>query len=159
LLDVPFFPDKTDQCGPSALASVLSFWGRAVDPAVLANEVINDKLNGSLSMNLLMAAQDRGFKAYLYNGSLEDLKFELSKGHPVVAFVSGGVEFTPIGHYVVVCGFDDARRGLYIHSGSSKNEFVRYKSFERDWEKMRRLTLLILPPGHASESPHVHEAP
>ncbi len=74
LLSVPFFPDGTDQCGPSAEAAVLSYWGAPVDAGALKSEVYSQRLQGSFSLDLLLAAQHRGFKAHLYQGSLEDLK-------------------------------------------------------------------------------------
>ncbi len=145
LLSVPFFPDHTDQCGPSALASVLTFWGHPIDPLVLKKEIYVAHLKGSLSIDLLLAAQHRGFKACLYNGSIDDLKAELNKGHPLVAFINRGYDFLPIGHFVVVSGYDEARQGLYVHSGLVKNQFIRYGSFLKNWDKTQRSTLLILP--------------
>lgn len=154
LLRVPFYSDNTDQCGPSALASVLTFWGPPIDPPILKKEIYLDHLKGSLSIDLLLAAQNRGFKAHLYSGSIDDLKSELKKGHPLVAFINRGFDFYPIGHYVVINGYDEARRGLYVHSGSAQNKFVRYKSFLKDWDKTQRSTLLILPPEQDEASLH-----
>jgi ABC-type bacteriocin/lantibiotic exporter with double-glycine peptidase domain len=154
VLQVPFFPDHADQCGPSVLASVLTFWGTPVTPSELKQEIYIAHLKGSLSIDLLVAAQKHGFKAHLYSGSVEDLKSELEKGHPVIAFLNRGFNFLPVGHYVVINGYDDTRRGLIIHSGMKKNKFISYKSFSGYWDKTQRSTLLILPPEHDQESPH-----
>ena len=154
LLNVPFFPNKTDQCGPSVLASVLTYWGAPVDPSTLKSEIYLAHLKGSLPLDLLLAAQDRGFKAYLYKGSIDDLKLELKKGHPLVAFINRGFDLYPIGHYVVISGYDETRQGLYVHSGLAKNKFVRYENFMKDWDKTQRSTLLILPPKQDAESHH-----
>jgi len=153
-LDVPFFPDKTDQCGPSALASVLTFWGHPIDPVNLKKEIYSAHLKGTLSIDLMLAAQSRGYKAHLYKGSIDDLRSELNLGHPLIAFINRGFGILPIGHYVVINGYDDARQGLSIHSGEKKNQFVSYRSFLKSWEKTQRSTLLILPPEHDKESPH-----
>ena len=152
LLSVPFFSDNTDQCGPSALASVLSFWGPPIDPSTLKKEIYLAHLKGSLPMDLLLAAQNHGFRAHLYNGSIDDLKSELRKGHPLVAFINRGFDFFPIGHYVVIGGYDEERQGLYIHSGLAKNQFVRYRHFLKNWDKTQRSTLLVLPPEQDEES-------
>ncbi|MBL0349696.1 MAG: C39 family peptidase [Elusimicrobia bacterium] len=154
LLSVPFFPDNTDQCGPSSLASVLSFWGTPTAPGDLKSEIYLAQVKGSLPMDLMLAAQNRGFKAHLYNGSLEDVKVELSRGHPLVAFLNRGFLFAPMGHFVVVSGFDEVRQGFYVHSGLSKNKFMRYGSFWRNWKKTQQTTLLILPPDRDQESLH-----
>jgi ABC-type bacteriocin/lantibiotic exporter with double-glycine peptidase domain len=154
LLQVPFFADHSDQCGPSVVASVLSFWGTPSTPSELKHEVYVDHLKGSLSIDLLLAAQKRGFKAHLYAGSLEDVKSELDKGHPVIAFLNRGFDFLPIGHYVVINGYDETRHGLYIHSGMKKNAFITYRRFAGFWNKTERSTLLILPPADDKNSPH-----
>lgn len=153
-LSVPFFPDGTDQCGPSVIASVLSFWGTPVTPVELRQDVYLDHLKGSLSIDLLLAAQNRGFKAHIYSGSVQDVKVEIGEGHPVIAFLNKGFDLLPVGHYVVITGYDDARQGLLIHSGMNKNEFISYQRFLSIWDKTQRSTLLILPPAADKESKH-----
>src|SRR6185295_1765251 len=137
-LDVPFFPDRSDQCGPSVLASVLTFWHHPVDPPTLKKEIFLAHLKGSLPMDLLLAAKSRGFKAHLYNGSIEDLKYELGLGLPMIAYVTSGFDFFPIGHYVVITGYDEARQGLTLHSGMKKDRFMSFRSFLGDWVKTER---------------------
>ena len=154
LLGVPFFPDRSDQCGPSVLASVLTFWNHPVDPPTLKKEIYLAQLKGSLPMDLLLAAQNRGFKAHLYNGSIENLKSELKAGHPLIAFINRGFDFLPIGHFVVITGYDDTRQGLTLHSGLKKDRFITYQGFLGDWDKTKRSTLLILPPGHGKGPTH-----
>jgi ABC-type bacteriocin/lantibiotic exporter with double-glycine peptidase domain len=153
-LQVPFFPDHTDQCGPSVVASVLAFWGTPVTPSELKQEVYTDHLKGSLSIDLMLAAQKHGFKTHLYSGSVEDMRSELGKGHPMIAFLNRGFNFLPVGHYVVINGYDDVRQGFIIHSGISKNKFISYKRFSSFWDKTQRSTLLILPPANDKESVH-----
>ncbi|OGR87889.1 MAG: hypothetical protein A3A86_07490 [Elusimicrobia bacterium RIFCSPLOWO2_01_FULL_60_11] len=153
-LDVPFFPDRGDQCGPSVLASVLSFWDHPVDLPELKSEIYLAHLKGSLPMDLLLAAQKRGLKAHLYSGDMDDLKNELKMGHPLIVFMNLGFDSFPIGHYVVVTGYDSERQELRIHSGPDQNKSIPYKRFVKSWDKTLRLTLLILPPDRDKESPH-----
>lgn len=123
-------------------------------PSELKQEIYVAHLKGSLAIDLMLAAQNHGFKAHLYSGNLEDLKFELGKGHPLIAFLNRGFIWLPVGHYVVINGFDEARQGLIIHSGMQKNKFVTYKRFAGFWDKTQHSTLLILPPEHDRESLH-----
>lgn len=145
LIAVPFFPDDTDQCGPSTLASVLTFWGVPTEPQRLKQEIYLPKLRGTLPIDLAHAVRVRGLYAKAYSGSLENLKAEITAGHPVVAFLNLGWVILPQGHYVVVTGFDDRRRGLYVHSGLEQNTFMSYERFLDGWEKTGRWTLLVLP--------------
>ena len=145
LLEVPFFPDHTDQCGPSALASVLGFWGEKAAPGHLKEDIYLPDLKGSLPIDLLLAAQAHGMSAEILDGGLPQLKNELDAGHPVIAFINLGYRFIPIGHYLVVTGYDDRRQAIRAHSGMEKSGFIAYKQFSKQWERTDRWALLILP--------------
>lgn len=145
LLGVPFFPDKTDQCGPSALASVLAFWGRPADPRALKEEVYLGKLGGALPLDLLIAARARGLVAAMSDGGLDRLKSEVDAGRPVIAFVNLGWRSLPIGHFMVVTGYDEARQGVFAHSGLERDSFVPYRRFLKRWERTGRWALLVSP--------------
>lgn len=142
---VPFFPDDTDQCGPATLASVLTYWGFRTDPVALKEEIYLPRLKGTLPLDLMLAAQSRGLKAEIYQGSLDNLKSELAQGHPLVALLDLGFAIFPQGHYVVVIGYDDRRRGVYVHSSLDKDVFVSYERFLPSWDKTGRWTLLVTP--------------
>jgi ABC-type bacteriocin/lantibiotic exporter with double-glycine peptidase domain len=146
LLKVPFFPDNTDQCGPSALASVLEYWGKPVAPARLKQEIYRANLKGSLTVDLMLAAESRGLSAEMANGSLLRVKKELDAGHPLIAFINVGNGLYPIGHYLVITGYDDRRQCIIAHSGLKRDQRISYRKFDRQWEKTERWALLILPP-------------
>ena len=146
---VPFFPDDTDQCGPAVLASVLTYWGFRTDPVALREEIYLPRLKGTLPLDLMLAAQARGLEVEVYEGSLDDLKFELDAGRPLVALLDLGFAIFPQGHYVVVTGYDDQRQGVYVHSSLEKDVFIPYERFLRSWDRTGRWTLLVtLPESH-----------
>lgn len=144
-LDVPFFSDDTDQCGPSVLASVLGFWGKPAAPAELRKEIYRAGLRGSLTVDMLIAAQDRGLAADIGSGGLAEVKAELDAGRPVIAFLNVGLRSVPIGHYLVITGYDEPRRVIFAHSGKERDRRITYKKFDKAWERTERWTLLIKP--------------
>jgi|CXWL01.1.fsa_nt_gi tetratricopeptide (TPR) repeat protein len=144
-LDVPFFSDDTDQCGPSALASVLGYWGKPALPALLREEIYRKNLKGSLTVDLLLAAQSRGLSAETADGGLTEVKKELDDGRPPIVFVNVGYRFYPIGHYMVITGYDDARRILFVHSGLNRDQKISYNKFNRQWALTKRWALMIAP--------------
>jgi ABC-type bacteriocin/lantibiotic exporter with double-glycine peptidase domain len=144
-LTVPYFPDATHQCGPSALASVLRFWGADAEPAALSLEVYRPALRGSLNVDLLLAAESHGMTAEIMDGGLAGLKRALGAGHPVIAYLDTGFRVYPVGHYAVVTGYDDVRGGLFAHSGGEKDRFMPYARFMKQWEKTELWALLITP--------------
>ncbi len=143
---VPFFPDETDQCGPAALASILTYWGVQTDPIALKEEIYLPRLKGTLPLDLLLAAQARDFQADIYSGSLNNVRAELDAGHPLVVLLNLGYAIFPQGHFVVITGYDDQRQGVYAHSGPERDLFLPYERFLRSWEKTDHWTLLIVPP-------------
>jgi ABC-type bacteriocin/lantibiotic exporter with double-glycine peptidase domain len=142
--NVPFFPDSKNQCGPAVLAGVLNFWGVAADPEELRKEVYIDRLKGSLAIDLAVAARARGLKAEMVSASTELLKKEISAGRPVIAFLNLGFSAAPIGHFVLVTGFDDEKEGFYAHSGG-KDKFFPYKRFLKNWKKTGYSAILVAP--------------
>lgn len=147
-LVVPFFSDNTDQCGPATLASLLTYWGISSDPRTLKGEIYLRRIRGTLSIDLLLAAQSRGLQAEGMGGTLAQIKIELAADHPVIALLNLGWASYPQGHYVVVTGYDEHRQGMYVHSGSARDVFVPYTLFLAKWEKTGRWMLRIRPPGH-----------
>ncbi len=145
-LDPPFYPDNTDQCGPSALASVLGYWGKPAEPGSLRKEIYQAKLKGSLTVDLLLAAEGRGLSAEMVEGGLVRVKSELDAGHPVIAFVNTGFSFYPVGHYLVITGYDDRRQSIFAHSGMKRDQEISYRKFDKQWERTERWALLIMPP-------------
>jgi len=144
-LAIPFFPDHTDQCGPSALASVLDYWGKPETPESLRQDIYTAKLKGSLTIDLLLAAESRGLSAEILNASIARVRAELDAGHPLIAFVNAGYSFYPVGHYLVITGYDDRRQCLYAHSGMKRNQRISYSKFSRQWEKTDQWALLVQP--------------
>src|SRR5215212_7308681 len=55
LKTVPFFPQEEYQCGPAALATVLSFSGIPITPEPLVSQVFLPSRKGSLQIEMLAA--------------------------------------------------------------------------------------------------------
>jgi ABC-type bacteriocin/lantibiotic exporter with double-glycine peptidase domain len=146
-LNVPLFPDRSNQCGPAAVAGVLRFWGKDVSMAALKQEIYRDSLKGSLSIDLLLAAQAHGMSARLLEGGMAQVRKELDAGHPLVAFLNQGLRVLPVGHYVVLTGYDRGRGGVYVNSDVRKNAFMSDASFDRQWARGDRWALAMQPAG------------
>jgi ABC-type bacteriocin/lantibiotic exporter with double-glycine peptidase domain len=145
-LAVPFFPDDSDQCGPSVLASVLTYWGRPESPANLRRELYRARLKGALTVDLLLAAQGRGFAAEMAEDGLGRIRAELDAGRPVIAFLDVGMTVLAVGHYIVITGYDDGGRRFFAHSGMSRDKAITYDKFEKQWKAAGQWALLIQPP-------------
>lgn len=143
LLQAPFYPGDNYQCGPASLASVLAFWKRPAAPDELKKEIYHRDLQGSLAMDLLLAARKRGLKAEMATGDWERLRSEVRAGRPAIALLNLGYRALPKGHFVVVTGLDDATRRICVHSGTKADDWMSYRSFVKKWERADRTLLLF----------------
>jgi hypothetical protein len=148
--NVPFFPQKDQLCGPAALASVIGYYGAKGGAGVggfdtVARAVYHEKLKGTLPMDLIIYAREKGFNVKYYEGGLVDLKENLSAGRPVILFLNLGIPEYPVGHYVVAIGYNDRFEGVIARSGMKKEVFMSYKRLERAWSKTGYSTLVLTP--------------
>ncbi len=143
MLSVPFFPQDTYQCGPVSLAEVFNFWGVKVAPRKIAGDIFNARLNGTLSMDMLLYPRSAGFKASAYKGSMEDIRDKIGKGYPLIVMVDFGFFVIEKNHFMVIVGYNND--GVFAHSGKEKEEFFSYSKLQRIWGKTGYWTLLIKP--------------
>lgn len=148
---VPFFPDDGDECGPATLAAILLYWGSSVSQADLAAEVYDRSLRGTLPFDLRQAAADRGFIAQLVRGTMPDLQVEITAGRPVIVQLNLGTGWLPIGHYVLVTGFDEDHARIIAHSGTRPNRVFPYAAFLRDWAGAGNWMLTVRPGRSSTE--------
>lgn len=132
-------------CGPTALASILSFYGLGVDIDEIAGKIYRPELKGAITMDVFLYAKERGLQAKLYRGTMEDLKDRIRAGTPPILFVDMGYGFFPMGHYIVPVGFSDDYGVVLAHSGSDEALAISYKRLLRAWKKTGYSTILIRP--------------
>jgi ABC-type bacteriocin/lantibiotic exporter with double-glycine peptidase domain len=155
---VPFFPDDGDECGPATLAGLLSFWGMPVSRADLAAEVYDPTLRGTLPIDLWQAAAHRGLAARLVHGTMAELQAEITAGRPVIIQLNLGTGWLPIGHYVLVTGFDEGGARIIAHSGLMSNRLFPYAAFLRDWNGAGNWMLTVKPAQDSMQAAIRHRA-
>ncbi len=148
---VPAFQQEKNQCGPAALASMLSWSGIMVKPDDLLEHVYDPAKEGSLQISLVAAARRYGRVAYEVYGMVE-LSEELSAGYPVLVLMNKGLSWWPVHHYAVVCGFDSTGRRLLLAGGNACKEYLSVRSFKHMWSRDDNWGLLVLPPGKLPET-------
>jgi tetratricopeptide (TPR) repeat protein len=152
LVDTPFFPQTRYQCGPAALATVLSAQGLAVTPESLVDAVYIPALKGSLPEEISATARRHDRLAYPLQPSLADLLGEIAAGHAVLVFQNLGLRWIPKWHFAVAFGYDLESRELLLRSGTTPRWRSSLASFERTWARAGYWALVILPPGEMPAS-------
>jgi len=145
LRDVPFFPDQDYQCGPAALATVLTASGASVPMKALVDEVWLPSRRGSLQLEMLAAPRRHGRVSYRLAPAYGDLLREVAAGNPVIVLQDVGLLGTQW-HYAVVNGFDYESGTIFLRSGTEHRLELPFTAFERSWMKGQYWAMVVLPP-------------
>jgi len=149
---VPFFPQQALQCGPAALATVLTHAGAAIHPDTLTRQVFIPGRAGSLQLELIAATRRQGQVPYVLAPRLLDLLAEVSTGRPVLVLQNLSLDGFPRWHYAVVVGFDLGEQVVVLRSGRERRHVVAMDTFERTWARGGRWALLAVPPGQVPDT-------
>jgi len=153
LAETPFFPQARYQCGPAALATILTASGVNTDPASLVERVYVPARKGTLQVELLAATRAAGRIAYRLDAGLNAVAAELKAGRPVLVLQNLGVAWLPRWHYAVVIGVDVERDRIVLRSGTERRRETPVKTFLRTWQRGDYWALVALEPGDLPANP------
>ena len=144
LTDVPFFPQQKYYCGPSSLASVVSYRGTPVEPDQIAQMIYVPGLKGSLQIEVEAAARQFEMLPVQLDGKLESLLRELAAGNPIFVLQNLGLDSIPVWHYEVVVGYDLAERVVILRSGVDARVLRSFALFEKTWQRADHWALAVV---------------
>lgn len=126
-------------CGLAALSSVLRFWGAEVDASEAPPRDV------ALSLGELGAlAERRGFYAFAFTGSFDDLLRELEHGRPVVVgVVKPYSNDKGVAHFQVVAGYHPSRRRVLLMDPADGWRESPLEGFDAEWRIGGRVTLVV----------------
>ncbi len=146
LEQVPFFPQSKYQCGPAALATVLSYRQLSVLPEDLIGQVYVPNREGSFQLEMVAAARQYGLTPYLLEPSVKDLLVEVNAGNPVLVLQNVGLDVYPQWHFAVVVGYDLQTSQIILRSGTTERWITSLRNFEQTWRKSDYWGLVITRP-------------
>jgi hypothetical protein len=162
LTEVPFFPQLEYHCGPSALASIISYRGTAVEPEQIVPLIYVPELKGSLQTEVISATRRFDLLPVLLDGKLESVLREIAAGNPVFVLQNLGLDSIPVWHYEVVVGYNFNEGVVILRSGVDKRVFRSFALFEKTWQRADYWALAVVAadsiPVTASESAYVNTA-
>lgn len=147
LSSVPFYSQKDYQCGPAALATVISHQGRDVDLTELTHKVYIPDRKGSLQLELIAAAREYELIPYILATELDTVLREVTAGRPALVLQNLGVSWYPQWHYAVIVGYDLNARELILRSGTAERYRLSLYTFEHTWRRGKRWAMILLKPG------------
>jgi hypothetical protein len=130
-------------CGPTAVAMVLDFWGRPATIGDVRADSGAQPDDGVQAGTLRDVVRERGLFAFLFEGTVDDLERELGAGRPVVVGLAKRYSNGVYAHYEVVAGLHRAR-GLVVTVDPGRGWTVNtLDGFLREWEPTHNLTLVV----------------
>lgn len=142
---VPFFKQEDSSCGPAALASVASYWGKKVSMDQVIAKVYLPQLHGTLPMDMESFLREQGFKTASFAGTLDELKELVRKDVPVICLIDLGFSVYRRPHYVTVIGFDDVDTVIIAHDGVKAQTVISYDHFLQEWGRAGNWMLVAQP--------------
>lgn len=150
---VPFFPQEAYQCGPAALATVLTAAGVDASPAALVDEVYVPARRGSLQAEMLAAVRRRAHLPVVLDPKIDAALRELQAGRPVLVLQNLGAGPVPVWHYAVLIGFDPRAQHFILRSGRERRLTLSARRFLETWDRGGRWMLVVAdvdtPPASA----------
>ncbi len=151
-IDVPFYAQTKNYCGPSALAMVANYYGKNVTPDKIADLVYTPKKEGSLQIEMGAATRSLGMVAYTMHMDAESLRAEIDAERPVIVLQNLALKVYPVWHYSVVTGRDPDYEYLLMHSGRHKYYRVPWTTFTNTWGRSNNWALIAAPVGDLPSS-------
>jgi predicted double-glycine peptidase len=149
VIEMPFFPQETFQCGPASLATVINYWygkagaAKSLTPDAIAGEIYSPSARGVLGIDLEVYARKQGFQARQIAGTIDELKNSLDKGIPPIVLVDYGFSLYQRNHFMVVKGYSDS--ALVVNSGRKESERIANEDLLKVWGKTGYWMLLVRP--------------
>ncbi|MFJ7666399.1 cysteine peptidase family C39 domain-containing protein [Lysinibacillus sp. NPDC097195] len=113
---------KNRECAAFSTAYVLRHFGYDVDGEALYSHFPSKTKSGNVyPKGIRTVLKNRGFKTHYYKGNIDTLKYEVSKGIPVIVFIKVRKDQRYL-HFVPVVGYD--KNNFYL--AESLNEMVNY---------------------------------
>ena len=159
--EVPVREFGVDRCGAGSLSSVLAYFGDPISMEELDARLPKADDNGVITLDMVLAARERGFDARLVAGDAELLERTLLARRPAILMLRMlnapglGKDYF---HYVVADGFDPERRLFRLQFGDGKRRWAPLGGLERAWRGTDHAMILVEPRSEDAASRGVRTA-
>ena len=155
LAGVPLTEFGAQNCGAASLSAVMSYWSSPISIEALDTTLPKADNGGVLSLDMALAARQRGFHADLVIGNRNLILENIQAGRPLILMIQivdivG--ESRDLFHYVIVDGYDPAKDLVRVQYGDGKARWVSLDRLSGSWDKTGFATLVITPDDDAEDA-------
>ena len=146
-----------NNCGPTTMAMLLSYWGwegDQQDVAAVIKPVARDKNVRWDEMVYYVKTQAGWLDALFRVGGTPELaKRFIATGYPVIIATGYTVEQGWVGHYLLLSGYDDKAGAFTVQDATGgPDRPLAYAEVDYNWQQFNRL-LSRLPAGRSRHNP------
>ena len=144
--NTPFHAQERFQCGPASLAMMLNARELPATPDTLKERVYLPERGGTLQVEMVAAARDRGLVVYPLEAKLEALMRETEAGNPVLVMQNLRFDWWPQWHYAVVIGYDRGDNDILLHTDTRPAHGQPMRAFMNSWERADHWAMVMTAP-------------
>lgn len=145
LQGIPRTKQLENYCGPACMASVLNYYGVKITQQEIGKAVYDASVRGTNGADMLYLARKKGFAAYSWNTSIDDVKKKIAAGVPVIVLQQNSI-IDDSGHFRVLTGYDDSKSKFSVMDPYYDDiTELTYDKCKLLWKKMGFWALAIMP--------------
>jgi len=145
---IPTSESGVVQCAAASLSGVMTFWGHPISTHDLHQELPKAENGGVLSIDVLLAARQRGFDSELVAGDRTMIHESVEIGQPLILMLQifdAPGKSRDLFHYVIVDGFDPEHDLVRIHFGDGETRWVPLQRISSAWSDTGFATIRVSP--------------
>ncbi len=151
--NMPMLQWGIESCGAGSLATVLQHYGDSTSIRQWDTSLPKTR-GGVLTVDLLIAARQKGFDAQLVTGTPALVADELRSGRPVILMLqvvdSPGHAYDFF-HYIIADGIDNERGLIRTQFGDRRARWVSLARLEKPWSGGGHAAIIIRPKNRDDE--------
>ena len=150
---MPILKWGIESCGAGSLATVLQHYGDSTSMQQW-DATLPKTHGGVMTVDMLIAARQKGFDAQIVTGTPDLITAELQNGRPVILMlqvVAGPGQKFDFFHYIVADGIDPERGLIRTQWGDRQERWVSLDRLDKPWSGGGHAAILIRPLSAADQ--------
>jgi tetratricopeptide (TPR) repeat protein len=145
--NMPMLRWGIESCGAGSLSTVLQHYG---DPTTMEqwDTSLPKTRGGVMTIDMLIAARQKGYEAKLVTGDRASIENELTAGRPVILMlkvIDALGRHYDFFHYVVADGIDPEHNLIRTQFGDGRGRWVSFEKLDKAWSGGGHAAIVIHP--------------